>query len=146
MKAYLSISGSALALALMAAPAAAQNAASVTIADSSEYGQYLADAEGRALYLFTTDTQGMGDMEPQISCSGECLDHWPLFTAQGDPQAGANVDISLLGTTEHEGEMVVTYNGWPLYYFAADQGPGETQGQGRGDVWYLISPAGEQIE
>ena len=40
--------------------------------------------------------------------------------------------------------MQVTYNGHPLYYYAADQKPGDTSGQnvdGFGAEWYVLSPA-----
>ena len=136
------------ALVAFALPALAQDAAQVTVSQSEEHGEYLTDADGRALYLFTTDTQGSGDTEAQISCSGECLDAWPLFTTTGDPQAGDMADASLLGTVEHDGESVVTYNGWPLYYFVQDAGAGQTTGQdveSFGGEWYLVTPAGEKV-
>ena len=136
------------AFVAFALPAFAQDVAQVMVSQSEEHGEYLTDADGRALYLFTADTQGSGDTQDQISCSGECLDAWPLFTTTGEPQAGDMVDASLLGTLEHEGETVVTYNGWPLYYFARDAGPGEATGQdveSFGGEWYLVTPAGEKV-
>ncbi len=138
-----------LAACFLLTPALAQDAATVTVAESDQYGQYLADADGRALYLFTADTRGEGDGSAQVSCSEACLDAWPPLYTQGEPQAGSQVDDSLLGTVQHEGRTMVTYNGWPLYYFVRDQGPGQTQGQdihSFGGGWYLVSPEGEQIE
>jgi Secreted repeat of unknown function len=47
------------------------------------------------------------------------------------------------GTTE------VTYHGHPLYYYAADSKPGDTNGQGVkafGAEWYVLSPAGDKVE
>jgi hypothetical protein len=41
----------------------------------------------------------------------------------------------------------VTYNGWPLYYFASDVEPGHTRGhdiEGYGTEWYLVTPEGEK--
>jgi predicted lipoprotein with Yx(FWY)xxD motif len=38
------------------------------------------------------------------------------------------------------------YGGWPLYYFASDSAPGDTNGQGVGDVWYVIGADGEFIQ
>jgi hypothetical protein len=34
----------------------------------------------------------------------------------------------------------LTYNDIPLYYWASDQNPGDTTGQGVGDVWYIVTP------
>jgi predicted lipoprotein with Yx(FWY)xxD motif len=63
---------------------------------------------------------------------------------------GAGVDGTLWGTiTRDDGSLQVTYNGWPLYLFAGDAAPGDTNGQGIdefGGLWFLVSPAGEAIE
>jgi len=40
---------------------------------------------------------------------------------------------------------VITYNGWPLYFFIGDNGPGQDTGQGQGHDWYVISPSGQVI-
>lgn len=127
----------------------AQDAVTVKVAESQEYGQYLTDADGRALYLFETDTQGQGSTEAKVSCSGECLDRWPPFYSEGEPQAGDMAAAAKLGTIEHVGKMMVTYNGWPLYYFVEDSGPGETKGhdiEEFGGEWYLVTPEGEKAE
>ena len=142
------LTSTAVALAF-AAPALAQDAATIQITESDKFGQYLTDAEGRPVYLFTTDTQGTGDQEAQISCtSDECLEAWPLVTTSGDPQAGDGADASLLGTTDYEDQQVVTYNGWPLYYFVRDEGADEPQGndvESFGGEWYLLTPEGEEV-
>ena len=49
----------------------------------------------------------------------------------------------MLGTTARtDGTTQVTYNGFPLYYWAKDKVAGDTTGQGVQNVWYVISPAG----
>ena len=129
--------------------AAAQDAPTVKVAESQEYGQYLTDADGRALYLFESDTQGQGDAEAKVSCSGDCLGRWPPFYADAEPKAGDMADAAKLGTVEHDGNMMVTYNGWPLYYFVDDAGPGDTKGhdiEEFGAEWYLVTPEGEKAE
>lgn len=142
------LSTAAVALVL-AAPAFAQEGTTIQVAQSEEYGQYLVTGEGRPVYLFTTDTQGTGDQQAQISCTSEaCLNAWPLVTTSGEPQAGEGADASLLGTVPYEGQEVVTYNGWPLYYFARDEGAEAPQGQdieSFGGEWYLVTPSGEEV-
>lgn len=149
MSRLVSISAALAATTLFAVPALAQDGAMVKIAESADHGQYLTDGEGRALYLFTADTQGQGDAQAQVSCEGECLDAWPPYYTEGEPQAGEMADASLLGTIEHDGKMMVTYNGWPLYYFVRDTEPGDATGQeieSFGGEWYLVRPDGTEVE
>ena len=118
-------------------------AATVNVADVGTFGQALVDGEGRSLYLFTNDTQNSG----ASSCTGNCLVNWPPLFTDGDPVAGEGVDASMLGTISlPDGTTQVTYNGWPLYYYKEDTAPGDANGQGVGDVWYLVSPTGEMIQ
>lgn len=129
--------------------ALAQDAATVKVSESEEYGKYLTDADGMALYLFTTDTQGKGDAAAKVSCTGDCLTNWHPFYSGGEPQAVEGADSALLATAEHDGKQLVTYNGWPLYHFAKDQEPGQTNGQeieSFGGEWYLVTPEGEELE
>jgi predicted lipoprotein with Yx(FWY)xxD motif len=136
----------AFAALVMSAPASAQDTATVMVSENAEYGQILTDGDGRSLYLFTTDTQGQGDTPAQVSCEGDCLAAWPPLYSDGEPQAGENVDAALLGTIEHDGQSMVTYNGWPLYYYARDEEPGQTNGQNVGGNWFLVTPAGDMVE
>ncbi len=98
---------------------------------------HLTDGEGRSLYLFTVDTQDSGTS----ACDPDCLASWPIFV--GPATAGEGVDAALLGVIEDTGQ--VTYNGWPLYYFGGDAAPGDTNGQGLNDVWWLVSATGDQM-
>jgi len=51
----------------------------------------------------------------------------------------------MLGTiTRADGTVQVTYNGWPLYYYASDKASGDVMGEGVGNVWYVITPEGMQ--
>ena len=118
-------------------------AATVEVSESTDFGPILVDGAGMSLYLFTKDTQNSGTS----TCTGDCLVKWPALLTDGDPVAGEGVDETLLGTiTRDDGTTQVTYNGWPLYYFAEDTAPGDTNGQGVGDVWFLVSPEGEAIQ
>jgi predicted lipoprotein with Yx(FWY)xxD motif len=109
----------------------------VTVADSS-LGSILVDGDGKTLYLFTPDNQG------ESVCYDQCEAAWPPLVDQ--IEAGDGVDASLLGTAPRtDGSDQVTYNGWPLYYFANDTAPGDTNGQAINDVWYVLAPEGDAI-
>jgi predicted lipoprotein with Yx(FWY)xxD motif len=145
----ITISTALATLVFAGAPALGQEAAAVKVAKSDEYGSYLTDASGRALYLFTADTQGIASTKPKVACSGDCLAKWPPLFSAGAPTADGMVNKAMIGTIPQDGKMMVTYNGWPLYYFFKDQGPGQTNGQdieAFGGEWYLVSPDGEKVE
>ncbi|WP_205422186.1 hypothetical protein [Marinobacter sp. Arc7-DN-1] len=131
----------ALVAGLPAANAA--EPARVTVAEKSPFGAYLADSEGRSLYLFEADEAG------KSTCYDACANAWPPYTTSGEPWAGKGVDADALGTLERrDGTMQVTYDGWPLYYFIKDKAPGDTRGQdinGFGAEWYLVTPCGQKV-
>jgi predicted lipoprotein with Yx(FWY)xxD motif len=107
----------------------------------SDLGRILVDAEGRTVYLFEADTDGIS------TCYDDCAATWPPLTVEGEPTAGEGADRSLLGTTERDdGSIQVTYADQPLYYFANDQAAGDTNGQGIGDVWFVVDPDGEAVK
>ena len=127
-----------------AAPSAAPSddeaaaGASVAVANTS-LGEVLVDGEGRVLYLLTGDKQG------ESTCYDDCATNWPPL--EGPAEAGDGADASLLGDTEREdGTVQVTYNKWPVYYFAGDSNPGDTNGQGVGDVWFVLDASGNAIK
>ena len=128
--------------AATAAPttAAAQETGGTTVAvASSTLGDILVDGDGRTLYAFTKDK---GD---QSVCSGDCATSWPALT--GTASAGTGVQASLLSTSmQANGKSQVTYGGKPLYYFAGDAKPGDTNGEGVGNVWFALTADGELVK
>ena len=119
---------------------ATQAASGVTVAvASSRLGDILVDGDGRTLYAFTKDK---GD---QSACGGGCATNWPALT--GPATAGTGVQASMLSTSlQADGKSQVTYGGKPLYYFAGDAKPGDTNGQGVGDVWFALTANGELVK
>jgi predicted lipoprotein with Yx(FWY)xxD motif len=122
----------------------------LSIRDDEDYGTYLTDASGRALYLFTADRRGRGPVPAASGCYGPCIKAWPPAYAAGPVVAGKYVDDSQIAIiVRADGTRQVTYNGWPLYYYAGDLGATETQGQEKeqfGGEWYLVSPGGAPLE
>jgi predicted lipoprotein with Yx(FWY)xxD motif len=127
-----------------AAATTAAPAAPATIAPAeTDLGTVLADADGLTLYAFETEKPNL----PTPACYDSCADTWPPLLIDGDPVAGNGLDPALLGTVERDdGSIQVTYNKWPLYYFAADRQAGDTNGQGVGQVWFVLGPDGKLIK
>jgi predicted lipoprotein with Yx(FWY)xxD motif len=123
----------------LSAPAASGPA--VKVGKSDQLGMFLVDSTGMTLYLFLKDTPNASN------CYSTCAQNWPPLLVNGNPVAGDGLDASKLGTTtRNEGSKQVTYNGWPLYYFANDKQVGDVKGQGIGKVWYVLSPAGDKVD
>jgi predicted lipoprotein with Yx(FWY)xxD motif len=146
--------GALVALGALAGVAQGQDAPTVTVMESEQFGSYLTDGEGRTLYLFVNEEMEAGEERMTegvranaAPCAGGCLQAWPPLT--GEATAGEGVDDELLYTADVGGTMQAVYNGWPLYYFANDAEPGQINGQGRGrapTIWYILSPEGNAIE
>jgi len=124
--------------AATAAPPA--NAAGVKLAQS-KLGQVLTDDKGRTLYAFTPDK------DSKSTCYDTCAQTWPPLVAQAAPAGGGGVTASLLGTTDRtDGSKQVTYKSWPLYYYSGDQQPGDVNGQGLGDKWFVVGADGSLVK
>jgi predicted lipoprotein with Yx(FWY)xxD motif len=115
--------------------------ATVMVAKNATHGDILVDGEGRTLYLFTPDEAGTP------TCYEGCAAAWPPLLAEGDITVGPGLDDGDFSTaTRTDGGNQVKIGNWPLYYFANDPNPGDTNGQGLNDKWYVVSPAGEAIK
>jgi predicted lipoprotein with Yx(FWY)xxD motif len=95
---------------------------------------------GWTLYTYPPDKQ------QRVTCTtaDDCLGDWPpLFVGAGHHViAGPGVKQRLIGTVHGDGGEVVTYNHWPLYYYAKDRSARALNGQGQGFNWYVINPNG----
>jgi predicted lipoprotein with Yx(FWY)xxD motif len=97
-------------------------------------GSALAGQGGLTLYILTDEADGT------IHCVDDCATNWPPLTG---PVDAGDADASLLGTIDRpDGSVQATYDGFPLYYFAGDQAPGDSNGEGLGGVWFIADPAG----
>ena len=109
-------------------------AATVIVSEHPELGKILTDAEGRTLYTFAED-------EPNVStCQNDpCPQTWPPLTIEsGTPVAGEGVPGQLGVIERQDGSRQVTYNEIPLYRFINDTAPGDANGQGIGNRWFVI--------
>lgn len=128
--------------AQVAQPAQATTTATVTT-KSLSLGKVLVNDKNLTLYLF------LADKSTTSTCTGACAKTWPPLTVTGKPTGSGGVDAKKLGTSKRsDGSTQVTYNGHPLYRFAADTKPGNTRGQGLnafGAKWYVLGTDGKQI-
>jgi predicted lipoprotein with Yx(FWY)xxD motif len=112
--------------------AALLKTASVTVNGQSV--TILTNAQGMTLYYFKPDTA------TKSACSGACAGNWPplLFTSGGSPTSASTLSGTLSVVADANGQQV-EYNGHPLYTFASDTAPGQTNGEGVGGKWFVTN-------
>ena len=109
--------------------------AKVAVVEHDQLGAMLTDVAGWSLYLLASDQRNVS------TCTGICARVWPPLLTLDDPVAGDGVAVEILGTiTRSDGSRQVTYDGRPLHRFATDDKPGDTNGHGIGDVWFVVNP------
>ena len=108
----------------------------VALSSSEDLGDFLVSNDGMTLYLFSNDEAGVSN------CVDDCAQNWPPLTAPANEPlvASEGIDGELSLIERPDGRMQVAYNGMPLYFFAEDEAPGDTNGQARGDVWWVVEP------
>lgn len=111
----------------------------VTTADT-DLGTILVTGDGATVYGFTQDEQGGAS-----ACNEGCLATWPPVLVEG-PEVPEGLDADVFGVLERAdgGGFQLTADGWPLYTYTPD-GPGDTSGQGVGDVWFVVAPDGTLV-
>jgi predicted lipoprotein with Yx(FWY)xxD motif len=119
------------------------NGGSLVRTMSTKNGTILVDGAGHTLYVFARDARG------ESYCTGACAAVWPPYEPSSSPRA-AGMPASALGTIKRaDGEMQVTFDGHPLYYYAGDAStPGKTTGEELnqfGAAWYLVAPNGKPV-
>lgn len=105
------------------------------IVEQTKSGYVLAEGNGDTVY---TDSQDKpGSRTP--ACVGGCLSAWPAV--QGKPFTGRGVQLAgtIGSVTWPDGTTQATYNGSPLYTYAADTAPGQASGNGEGGVWHTVT-------
>lgn len=130
------------ALVLLAAAAAQAVAPTVQVRYDPQLGHVLTGPNGMTLYTFGKDADG------QSACTGGCAQNWPPLMADEVVTSPLSIPGTFGVIDRPDGGKQVAYNGRPLYYFVKDAAPGDTTGQGVGDVWWVanLEPAVQVLE
>jgi predicted lipoprotein with Yx(FWY)xxD motif len=123
-----------------AAPAPTSAAASTLGVAKTPLGTILVDGQGRTLYALTKDTNGTP------TCTGACAQAWPPATVTSVAMAAPGITAPTTVVDAPGGGKMLKAGVWPLYRFAGDTAPGETNGQGSGGVWFVVGADGKLIK
>ncbi|MEV7284872.1 SCO0930 family lipoprotein [Streptomyces sp. NPDC093252] len=110
--------------------------------EDAELGEHVVDKNGMTVYRFLKDEAWP---EPVSACTGECLAKWPVVAPVANDDTEGVQKKGLMSFTRPDGTKQQTVNCWPIYTFAGDKAPGDTNGQGVGGTWYAVAPDGKPI-
>ncbi|WP_328420564.1 SCO0930 family lipoprotein [Streptomyces sp. NBC_00443] len=116
--------------------------------EDSKLGEIVIDKNGHTVYRFMKDSP----WPMKTACTGECLEKWPVI-APVDAEDTEGIDLKGSGPRGQgyvvfdrpDGIKQQTIDCVPIYTFAGDKKPGDTNGQGVGGTWFAIRPDGKPI-
>ena len=114
-------------------PTSAPGAFTTVVASENPLGTILTTFDGYTLYTFDSDSGGVP------TCTGDCATTWPPLVIPGAPTAGEGVSGTLDLVARDDGSMQVTLDGKPLYMYSGDPAVGDTNGDGFGGVWHVVT-------
>jgi predicted lipoprotein with Yx(FWY)xxD motif len=99
-------------------------------------GEYLIGYTGMPIYTYSRDKG------TQSTCYGDCALRWPPYIvgAKDDLGPKAGVDGKVGTTTRSDGNLQLTYNGRPLYFYSADKDDKPPAGHKVNGLWRLVRP------
>ncbi|WP_328877726.1 SCO0930 family lipoprotein [Streptomyces sp. NBC_00299] len=116
--------------------------------EDSKLGEIVIDKNGHTVYRFMKDSP----WPMKTACTGECLEKWPVI-APVDAKDTEDIDLKGSGPRGQgyvvfdrpDGIKQQTIDCVPIYTFAGDKKPGDTNGQGVGGTWFAIRPDGKPV-
>ncbi|MFV8185001.1 SCO0930 family lipoprotein [Streptomyces sp. AF1B] len=114
----------------------------LSVRTDPKLGKIVVDKNGMTVYRFLKDVAWP---DPISNCTGSCLEKWPAVApVKADDTKGIEKK-GLMGFTRPDGVKQMTVDCWPAYTFSGDKAPGDTNGQGVGGTWYVMSPDGKPV-
>ncbi len=105
----------------------------VKVADTAT-GKILIGADGRTLYGFTND------VDAKSTCYSTCAAAWPPVIVDSQWSVGPGLDTGVFSTVvRDDGTEQLVAGKFPLYAYSGDAAPGDLNGQGSGDVWFIVA-------
>jgi predicted lipoprotein with Yx(FWY)xxD motif len=105
-------------------------------------GEIVVDKNGMTVYRFVKDEAWP---KPVSNCTGACLEKWPAVAPVATNDTKDVQKKGLMSFTRSDGVKQMTVNCSPIYTFAGDKEPGDTNGQGVGGTWYAVAPDGKLV-
>ncbi|MEU6121603.1 SCO0930 family lipoprotein [Streptomyces sp. NPDC047123] len=124
-----------------AADTAPVDPAGLSTRKDPKLGEIVVDKNGMTVYRFTKDSA----WPMKSACTGACLDKWPVVEPVAKNDTKGILEKGFVVFDRPDGKKQQTIDCWPLYTFAGDKKPGDSNGQGVGGTWYAASPQGKPV-
>lgn len=117
------------------------DAAGLSVRKDPKLGDIVVDSRGMTVYRFKKDSA----WPMKTACTGACLEKWPVVAPVDKNDTEGITKKGFVTFARPDGIKQQTIDCWPLYTFAGDKAPGDTNGQGVGGTWYAVSPEGKLV-
>lgn len=95
----------------------------------------LATPDGRSLYSYARDPI------EKATCTGACAEQWPPMRAGTGDRGFESFSIF----ARDDSQLQWAYEGKPLYRSVKDSAPGQANGQGVDDAWFVVEVPGHEM-
>ena len=114
------------------------NIPTLYVSNNNEFGDYLTDTNGRALYSSNKDFVGTADSKPVSNSKDSSLVFWKVFYLDDIITSSPlrRRDFSTLNRPGGQNQLV--YKGSPLYFYINDLEPGDVKGEGMNNNFFTI--------
>lgn len=110
--------------------------AGLSVRKDPKLGEIVVDSEGMTVYRFKKDSA----WPMKTACTGACLEKWPVVAPVDKNDTEGIIKKGFVTFDRPDGIKQQTIDCWPIYTFAGDVKPGDTNGQGVGGTWYAVAP------
>lgn len=110
--------------------------AGLSVRKDPKLGEIVVDAKGMTVYRFKKDSA----WPMKTACTGACLEKWPVVAPVDKNDTEGIIKKGFVTFDRPDGIKQQTIDCWPIYTFAGDAKPGDTNGQGVGGTWYAVAP------
>ncbi|MGW6460928.1 SCO0930 family lipoprotein [Streptomyces sp. NPDC055078] len=104
-------------------------------------GEIVVDKNGMTVYRFMKDSA----WPMKTACTGDCLKKWPVVAPVDKNDTKGILKKGFVTFNRPDGIKQQTIDCWPLYTFAGDTKAGDTNGQGVGGTWFVVTPQGKPV-
>ncbi|MEU5432571.1 SCO0930 family lipoprotein [Streptomyces sp. NPDC020719] len=108
----------------------------LSVRNDPKLGKIIVDSRGMTVYRLKKDSA----WPMKSACTGDCLKKWPVVAPVEKSDTQGIIQKGFVTFNRPDGLKQQSINCWPVYTFAGDTKPGDTNGQGVNGTWFAVTP------